>query len=685
LHIPGEVIWRISSLSLPDVQQVSNSNEISRSESVQLFADRARAVLPDFTLTEQNASAVAQICCRLDGIPLALELAAARVTVLSSEQIATRLDNCFSLLTTGSRTALTRQQTLKATLDWSYQLLSDSERALFRQLAVFAGGFDLDAVNAQESGAEGEVLDLLANLVDKSLVVAVERAGQVRYHLLEPVRQYAEYWLEHSGEVRHMRRHHRDWFLARAEQANSALWGTRHSFWMTYLEREHDNLRAALGWCLRETGEVMAGLSLAGALWQFWLLRGHLVEGRRWLELYLKEAPAPTALSAETLLHAYALSIRQAEFAATTGRTMIEQSLSIYRDLDDIHGVNRALQMYGIQAYMAGDCGRARTTFGESRALAQKAGQVADYALAIYSLGVVEHAQGNFPLAREHLEESLALLRGLEDQPDIAFSLLNLATMELPFDAAGQVLIVDEETWVLLRTLSTSAATGYVLANLGSLARLEGAPERAHTYLEESKVLFQRLGDKAGLGQVLGQIGNLCRSERNYDQARVFLEQSLALRQELGDQRGIGRTLNNLGVLAMVEGDYRQAAALFEQSMAYFAAMADTVGITATFDNQGHLALFDGDYRRARMLYAESLATYHERGNLIRGAAAPMMHQGIAARVAGDYAAARTSFEVSLALYTQLGDQRGIARLRHLLGNVSQSDQIPGEPPASPA
>jgi predicted ATPase len=674
LHNPGEVIWRISALSLPEIKQVSTSGEISLSESVQLFVDRARAVLPDFTLNEKNAPAVAQICRRLDGLPLALELAAARVTVLSTEQIAERLDNCFSLLTTGSRTALTRQKTLRATLDWSYDLLSDQERLLFRRLAVFAGGFDLDAVSALEKNKEGEVLDLLAGLVDKSLVLAEEGSVQVRYHLLEPVRQYAEYWLGRSGEAKHVRRHHRDWFLARVEQANNALGGTQHNFWVAYLERELDNIRAALGWCLREPEEEIAGILLANALWQFWLLRGYLVEGRRWLDLCLQQTSDPTALRAETLLHAYALSIRQAEFATASGQNMVEKSLSIYRILSDTQGINSALQMYGIQAYMASDFVRARSSFSESRDLSQKDGQGFDYVLAMHSLGILAQAQGDLTSARQHLEESLTLLRGLDDQQGITFSMLNLVAMELPFKGDGQILIVDEETWVLLRTLSTSTVAGYVLANLASLSRLEGANKRAHSFLEESYELFQRIGDKAGFGQVLGQIGNLHRSEGSYEQAHAFLEKSLAVRQELGDHRGIGRTLNNLGVLTMVEGFYQQAQALFEQSMSHFADMGDTVGIAATIDNQGHLALFESDYSRARVLYTESRVIYQKSGDLIRASAAPTMHQGIAAQAAGDFAAARSSFEESLNLYTQLGDHRGIDRLKRLLANLEQSN-----------
>jgi len=683
LHIPGEVLWRISSLALPDARQGADPGTIGQSESVQLFVDRARAVLPSFSLTENNALAVAHICRRLDGLPLALELAAARMAALSVAQIVERLDNCFSLLTAGHRTALTRQQTLKATLDWSYDLLPAAERALFRWLAVFAGGFDLaaaEAVGTGEGFEAGKVLDLLTSLVDKSLVVAEMQGDQMRYRLLEPVRQYAEHWLASSGETRQARKQHRDWYLHLVEQANAGLWGERHTFWVACLERELDNVRAALGWCLREPGWALTGLSLAGVLWQFWLLRGYLAEGRRWLELLLAQAPEPTASRAAMLLHLYTFTLRQAEYAATAVQALVEQSLSIARALQDPQSTSLALHMYGIQAYMVGDFERARASFRESLTLAQPHVHVAESAFATYSLGVLAWAQGDFPLAWERLEEIASLLRGGKNQPHPTCCLLNLATLELPFGESSQTLLVDEETWVVLRAMNTSTMLGYVLANLGTLARLEGEMDRAHAYLEEGKALFEQIGDKAGLSQILGQLGNLYRSEQRFEQARSFLEQSLALRYELGDRRGIGRTLNNLGLLAMARGDFQQAHALYEKSMALFESMGDTVGIMATLDNQGHLALFEHNFEHARLLYTERLGYSRRLGDIRRGEAVPLMHLGIVMQALGDHTAARANYDACLARLIQLGDQRGAARLRHLLETLSQehrsADQV---------
>jgi non-specific serine/threonine protein kinase len=253
LGITGEVAWPVPSLSLPDVRRLPNIESLPQYESARLFVERAVAVKPAFALTEQNAASVAQICYRLDGIPLALELAAARTKVLSVEQIADRLDDCFGLLADGGRTALPRQRTLHATMDWSHELLSEEERALFRRLSVFAGGFTLEAAESVCAGEElerNEVLQLLSHLVDKSLVTAREVSGEARHHLLETVRQYGWEKLSESGETGLVRERHAEYYLALAEEAEPELKAERQVAWLERFERDHDNLRAAMAWLL---------------------------------------------------------------------------------------------------------------------------------------------------------------------------------------------------------------------------------------------------------------------------------------------------------------------------------------------------------------------------------------------------------------------------------------------------
>ena len=304
LNVEGELNWLVPSLSVPSLGQSPRVEELAGYESVRLFVERASHRNPAFSRTPENAHAVARICGRLEGIPLAIELAAARVG-LSVEQIAARLDDSLRLLTTGSRTASPRHRTLRGTLDWSYALLSEPERSLFCRLSVFAGGWTLEAaevVGAEVDNEQVDVLDVLSRLVDKSLVVAeTTGGGGVRYRMLEPIRQYAREKLEEGGEAEEVRRQHASFFLSLTEEPELRLRGAEDVEWLERLEAEHDNLRAALSWVL-ERGEAELGLRLAGALWPFWEAHGHYSEGRRWLEEALEKGGQASAAARAKVL-----------------------------------------------------------------------------------------------------------------------------------------------------------------------------------------------------------------------------------------------------------------------------------------------------------------------------------------------------------------------------------------------
>ena len=300
----GETTWRVPSLAVPPHSAVGELDleHLTQYETVQLFIDRALAALPGFVVTSQNAAALAEICRRLDGIPLAIELAAARVRAFSVDQIAARLDDRFRLLTAGQRTAMPRQQTLRATVDWSYMLLSDPERALLRRLSVFAGGWAFEAAEAVAAG-DGihtyAVLDLLPQLVDKSLVIAEEQRGAVRYRLLETIRQYARDRLQEAGEAERTRDRHLTYFLQLAEEAEPKLRGSEDRLFLVRLEEEHANLRLALEWGLTPSARGDAALRLSGALTWFWWLRSYHDEGRRWLARALAATPGPVGAAHE--------------------------------------------------------------------------------------------------------------------------------------------------------------------------------------------------------------------------------------------------------------------------------------------------------------------------------------------------------------------------------------------------
>ena len=291
LGVTGETLFAVSPLSLPDPHLLPAADALADYEAARLFVERARAIRPGFKITDRIAVAIAQICYRLDGMPLAIELAAARAKVLSVEQISGRLEKALGLLSSGGRTEMAHHRTLRATMDWSHELLPEEERVLLRRLSVFARGFHAEwgggGVCRRSPRARGKVLEFLSQLVDKSLVMVEEREGEVRYRLLETVRQYGMEKLEGSGEAEMVLERHARYFLALAEEAESELMGTHQEAWLGRLEAEHDNLRAVLARAL-ENGEADLGLRVAGVLGGFWLVRGRLSEGRRWLEAALQ-------------------------------------------------------------------------------------------------------------------------------------------------------------------------------------------------------------------------------------------------------------------------------------------------------------------------------------------------------------------------------------------------------------
>ena len=418
LGVAGEATWVVPPLSVPDPRRPTTPEETATSESVLLFLDRARYRRPAFALTPQNASAVAEICRRLDGIPLAIELAAARVATMSVEEIAARLGDSLGLLTQGSRTAPPRQRTLRAALGWSHDLLSEPERRLFARLSVFVGGFSLEAAEAVAPGdgiEKGEVLDLLSGLVDKSLVVA-EATGEdeVRYGMLEPVRQYARERLEESGETDDLLSRHAAYFLAEAEAAEPELVGPQQRWWLSRLEREHGNMRAALGWSLERGDEL--GLRLGGALSRFWYARGYLSEGRRWLEEGLSvvggAASAPVRAKALGEAGGLAEAIRATYEQA---RAAHEASLDIYRRLGDERGIATCLRNLGSVASTQGHYGRATELLGESLTLLRRSGTDTDVVRVLIRLGILAISRGEHARAVAWFEEALSLARKTGD------------------------------------------------------------------------------------------------------------------------------------------------------------------------------------------------------------------------------------------------------------------------------
>jgi predicted ATPase/DNA-binding CsgD family transcriptional regulator len=496
LGITGEVAWLVPSLSLPDLRRLPAVESLPRYESARLFVERAVAVKPSFVLTEQNAVAVAQVCYRLDGIPLAIELAAARAKVLPVEQIADRLDDSFRLLAVGSRTAMPRQRTLHATMDWSHDLLSLEERALFRRLSVFAGGFTLEAAESVCTGGgleRDEVLDLLSHLVDKSLVIMREEGGEGRYRLLETVRQYGREKLSESDEAEQASERHAGYYLALAEEAEPELKGAGQVAWLEQLEREHDNLRAAMVWLL-ERGESEKAARLGWALWLFWGIRAHFAEGRRWMEQALS-AKGSAAMSAPARAKALYVAGMMANYQGDHGSAepLVEESLGLFRALEDKLGTAYALSNAGFAASGQGHHQRAITFNEESVHLFLEVGEKWGAAIQFCFLAVAWRDRGDHGRARRLAERGLALSREVGERQTLCAALYTLATLAQAEGDHERARDLFEEGLTLSAELGNEADVAHCLEGLASIAGAEGSIARAARLWGAEEALLEKI------------------------------------------------------------------------------------------------------------------------------------------------------------------------------------------------
>ena len=511
LGMTGELTYRVPSLTVPGPGDNVAPDALLAYEGVRLFVERARLLRHDFSITSENAASLASICYRLDGIPLAIELAAPRLRSMSVEELSQRLDQRFALLSDGSRTALPRHRTLRATIDWSYDLLRDPEKLFLHRVSVFAGGWMLAAAEevCASAGIEHrDVLDLATSLADKSLVVPEQRGAQTRYRLMETLRQYARDRLEDTGGTAAIRVRHRDHYLALAEEADPKLRGAEQADWLRRLEEEHENLRAGLEWSLVEAGSK-GGLRLCGALGRFWSTRGHFAEGRQWCTRVLCKAGAEerTPERAYLLNAAGVLCSLQGDFPAA--RALHEESLAIRRELGDRFGI----------------------------------------AASLGNLGNVAVNQGDHPAARALQEQSLAIYRELGDRFGIAATLNSLAVLALKHNDYPAAKALLEESMAIRRALGHRRGIAGVLNDLGYAALARGDDPAAKAPLEESLAISRELGDPYAIAMSLSNLGHVAVNQGDYPAARALLDESLTIRRELGDRFGIPYSLDGLAVL----------------------------------------------------------------------------------------------------------------------------------------
>jgi predicted ATPase/class 3 adenylate cyclase len=567
LRISGEREYPVPPLRLPNRTQQPSAESLSQYPAVELFIQRAQAVNPDFRITNETVPAVTEICYRLDGLPLAIELAAARIKLLPPRAMLVRLENRLEFLTGGARDLPARQQTLRNAIAWSYDLLNEDEQTLFRQCSVFVGGCTLNAIEAVAGGnpSGALVLDRLGSMLDKSLLREVEStSGEPRFLMLETLREFGLEQLEANGEQETIRRRHANFFLVLAEQAEATLESAEQVEWMNRLEQEHDNLRAALEWSRIGEGAEELCLRLAGTLGLFWEVRGYFSEGRERLSAVLmtETAQGRTAARAKLLARAAELAYRQSDYPATI--SFAGESLAIGREIGDKQGI----------------------------------------ASALIKLGNAATEGGDYATAARFLEEALTIWRELEDKHGTARALISLGWAALrpgDYQLAKARL---EEALVLSRELADTRSIGFELSGLGEVALRQDEFARAKRLLEESLELRRQLGNKWGVGVSLGTLGWVAMREGDWNRAVARLGESLEVREEISDKGGSAWCLERLAEIALAQGQVEKTVCLFGAAAALRASIGSVIDPVDQAEHEGRLASVRAELGEERFVAA---------------------------------------------------------------------------------
>ncbi|PSO52825.1 MAG: hypothetical protein BRC31_03925 [Actinobacteria bacterium QS_5_72_10] len=622
LGITGEQRYEVPPLAVPSAEAPAAPEQLGQCAAVQLFVQRAVATQPRFALTADNAPAVSEICRRLDGLPLALELAAARLDLLTPAQIARRLDERFALLAGGSRTAPARHRSLQAAMEWSYDLLSDAERVLLRRLSVFAGGATLDAVEEVcrgEGVEDSEVLDLLGGLVAQSLVVAHTAGPEPRYRLLETTREFARQRLVEAGEAAPIERRHAAWCVGLVEEAEASLAGRSDQVaWLERLDTEHANLLDALAWSVGG-GEAELGLRIAAGLVLFWRVRGRFGEGRDWLERLRAAAPdAPAGVRARALWGSGLLTAMLGDHE--TGKARADESLALASEAGDAVAVARALYLKGFSTTFADGPVAALPVLEDSAARAQQAGDTWCVAVAKGAAGRAHLFQGDPASARPVLEEALEVARAGGDLQGMENALLGLG-------------------WAGLAT---------------------GDPEAGEARFRECLALAHQLGDRFLSAMALSFLGEIARNRGDHATAAACLEESLSLGRKVGSPLAPMKSLSSLGQLAHDEGDAQAASSLFDRAHSVASGAGLKVGVAPHVAGLGEAALAQGDAETAQGCFDEALTLARDSGESLAAARA-LRGLGELARLRGDVRQAGGGLHEAVTLQHEVGDSEAIA------------------------
>jgi predicted ATPase/DNA-binding CsgD family transcriptional regulator len=571
LHVSGEQESPVPPLQIPDLKHLSENDDLMQYAAVALFIHRARAIRPDFQITKANTRALVEICSRLDGLPLAIELAAARVKLLPPQALLAQMEHRLQILTGGAQDAPVRQQTLRATLAWSYNLLDGEEQRFFQRLSVFVGGCTLDAVEAVCQAGNDltiSVLDGAASLIDKNLLQQTEREGEEpRLLMLETVREYAQECLSASGEEELIRSRHATYYLRLSETAETEIEGEQQARWLLRLEQEHENLRIALLWSVQQedASSRELALRLAAALHSFWLIHGHLREGIQWLERTLARSEECTIVGRAKALDATgALAKAQGDYERA--ERWCQEALLLLRQLDDPRRVAITLCRLGSITFARGDCVQARLMVEEASAHFEQIGDKAKLAWSFLELAQMARRLGDYDQSRLLTQKSLALSREVGKQSRIADALFHLAEIAFLEGERATARPLLEESLLLFRDVDVKGGIADVLRLIGLDDLSHGDSALAHQRAQESLALFKEMGEREGIIRTQCLLARVFASKGLIQQARSLSEEGMVQALTLNDQELKASCMEGLACVIAAQGEGLWAALLWGAS-----------------------------------------------------------------------------------------------------------------------
>ncbi len=632
LNCSGEQIFKIPALTHPDPNSGDTPEQLTQYESVRLFIERALFVNPKFRVTNENAPALAEVCSRLDGIPLAIELAAARIKVLPIEKIYERLDDRFNLLTGGKRTALPRQQTLRALIDWSYDLLSEEERTLWSRLSVFSGGWTLEAAEeicSDEPIDKNSIIYLLSDLTEKSVIIFDQE--KTRYRILETIKQYG---FEKLSDKNLMFLHHLKYFIELSEKAEPELLKENMKFWLDIIDADHNNFISAIEWSVNNDN-TEKGAIIAAALGGFWNIRGHYSAGIRLIKNILQSSEAlDKSLKSKVLSWIGVLKWRQGDYEQA--EKYHKENLASGKEIGDKRGIATSLNSLAVVSFYRGDHEQAEKYLKESLTIEKEIGDKRGIAVSINSLGNVSFDRGDFEQAEKYFKESRAILEEFGDKRGMAASINNLGNVSFNRGDYEQAEKYYRECLAIRKEIGDQRGIAASTGNLGNVLSARGDFEQAEKYHKENLAVRKKLGDKFGIAKSLENLGNVSIARGDHKQAEKYHKESLAIRKEIGDKAGTANSMNSMGNVSFVQGDFEQAEKYYKESLAIFKEIGDKTGIAESMDNLGNVSSARGDYEQAEKFHKESLAIRKEIGSK-KGIAESMLGAGNIANDQGNY------------------------------------------------